>query len=217
LAGNMSEPDTSTDVGLGVDLAPLANGSAEVISVKPNGRAAVAGGCSGQLWRKIKGELAGAVPAKLAGGTLRLTYPITVDLDDGSTLIIHDVGPEQIKSTTPTTLEALVLQSLPNGKPSRTPAASADAISPNSAAEIETPTAGEDDDTFICRQHGDLRIVHGSSPAQTRAQSNRARLGLPPRSEALDKFIADQGVDRRGPGCAIAPYQGIHAMYADLL
>jgi hypothetical protein len=84
----MSEPDT--DVGLGIDLAPLADGSAEVISVVPNGRAAVAGACSGQIWSSMNGEPAGAVPIKLAAGEWQMAFPLIIELADGSTLTIAE-------------------------------------------------------------------------------------------------------------------------------
>jgi hypothetical protein len=118
-----------------------------------------------------------------------------------------------------TTHEQLVLQSYGGKLPERPAEAAAVVVAlssndaPSDAPEDVPVRASDGRDT--------LSIISGPSRDHTLAQSNRARLGLMPHSEAFEKFIADQQRDsrdlkRRMIGCAVTPYNPYADLYADI-
>jgi hypothetical protein len=209
---SMSMPETSAPLSLGVELVPLDDGaSVGVIAVTKGGNADVDGGCVGQVWRTINSEPAASFAAKLAAGSLQIIFPIAVELGDGSALTIRGASAAAAPS-----LAELVLRSFPDGPPPRQrllPCSDIATPLPDAIETIgdETLPAEGDEDTFIRRQQGDLRIVDNGPAARTMAQANRARLGLAPHSEAFEKFIADEyrartDLNRRMIGCATSSY-----------
>lgn len=161
-------------------------------------------------------------------GTRRLSgIEIWTFADDEQEVTVRlefDPTPRQITAKSKTasatfadpSLADLVAQSYPGGKPPQRQNAAANADGASAPDLIKTTKdearpAADKADAFIRRECGDLRIINGPPPAQTMAQSNRARLGLPPHSEAFEKFIAGENrartdLNRRMIGCATSNY-----------
>jgi hypothetical protein len=191
----MNAPDTSAEVGLGVDLTPQDDGTAAVNGATLGGRADLAGACAGQTWLKINGEPAGTVPARLADGSLQLTFPVIVELSDGSTLTIPKVQRTASKVEAPSetsTLENLIVASyggeLPEHWPTIAPADMGDAEASSEPDSNRAPEQGG---------NGTLTIVSGDTSKLTLAERNRSRLGLGGPNEHLQKFLANQEAHRR--------------------